>query len=130
MSVVALAARIPLRYRYLLAGVNIGVLWMIGDGPVWQHAITLTIVLVVGPPVINLLRSKLVEDRGQPRMSLARLSAGKALLVILAMTGTWALEPVVAQPKVVVGLALVVTVAVLGPLLHPRMLVANRRSDQ
>ena len=47
MSVVALAARIQLRYRYLLAGVNIGVLWMIGDGPVWQHAITLTIVAVL-----------------------------------------------------------------------------------
>jgi len=48
-----------------------------------------------------------------------RFSAAKAILVILAMLVNRLLEPVRSHPQLVTGIALVVAVATLGPLLHP-----------
>jgi hypothetical protein len=123
------AAAVPLRARYLIAGLFMGGFWSLSTGPLVNQAVGLLLAVAVLPPVIHVARSRMAaqqEPSHRPRMSLTRLTLGKVVVVALAMTATWLLGPSSSYAHPVVGLALIATVATLGPLLHPRMLVHPR----
>jgi len=122
----AAAAAVPIRVRYLLAGLTMGGTWAFLNTPLPQRALSMSLLFLVAPPVLHVLRAHLTrgQDRSlQPRASLTRFFGAKAVLVALALTGTWLLQPITPQAPLLIGAALVATVGVLGPLLHSRMLV-------
>ncbi|MGW4123412.1 hypothetical protein [Nocardia sp. NPDC004711] len=110
---------------YLLAGVTVGLLWVLQTGPLWEHGLRLGVVLLVVPTAAHLIRQRWAAGKPTtaPRISLRRLSAAKAALVAAAMTATWLLEPMLPEVRRLVGLALALTIAVGGPLLHRHLTV-------
>ncbi|MET8878202.1 hypothetical protein [Nocardia sp. NPDC004604] len=110
---------------YVLAGVTVGLLWVLQTGPLWEHGLRLGVVLLVVPTAAHLIRRRWTASKPitVPRLSLPRLSAAKAALVAAAMIATWLLEPMLPEVRRLVGLALALTIAVGGPLLHRHLTV-------
>jgi hypothetical protein len=122
----ALVVKVPLRVRYLLVGLIMGGTWAFQHGPLWRRAVVMALLTLAGPPVLHWLRSRLARGREWThgrRASFVRFFGMKAILVSCAVVGTWLLQPVTPSAGLAVGLALAVTVAALGPILHPRLLV-------
>ncbi|WP_189264959.1 hypothetical protein [Streptomyces fuscichromogenes] len=105
---------------------TIGALWLVQSGPLWQHALRLSLIVLVVAPLAHLVQSRR-RSRGEqshgPRPSLPRLVAAKIALLVIAVIGTWLLTPVLPHTEIVVTLAVAVIIAVLGPVLHPYMLL-------
>ncbi|MEU6586897.1 hypothetical protein [Nocardia sp. NPDC046763] len=111
---------------YLLAGVVVGLLWVVQTGPLWEHGLRMAVVLLVVPTAVHLIRRRWAA--GKPatvhRISLPRIAVAKAVLVIAALTVTWLFEPSLPRIHYLGGLALTVTIAAGGPLLHRHLLTA------
>jgi hypothetical protein len=124
--ILATLARVPVGVRYLLAGLTMGCTWAFLNTPLPQRAISMALLFLVGPPVLHGLRSYLTrgQDRSvHPRASLVRFFGAKAVLVIGALVGTSLLQPVSPHAPLLIGVALTATVGILGPRLHPRLLI-------
>jgi hypothetical protein len=130
-GVLALVARVPLQVRYILVSLIMGGTWAFQHGPLWRRAVVMALLTLVGPPVLHWVRSRLIrggERAHRPRASFIRFFGAKAILVSFAIAGTWLLQPVTPDAGLVVGLVLAATVATLGPILHPRMLIHPPRT--
>ncbi|MGH4002145.1 MAG: hypothetical protein ACRDTJ_32290 [Pseudonocardiaceae bacterium] len=129
---VVLVTRTPLRVRYVAVGLTIGFTWGVQGGLLWQRPVIMSAVLLVVPPLLHLARARLIQARQRPdrtQASLLRFTVAKADLVVLAIFATWSLQPVTSYAELLVGAALAITVATLGPVLHPHMLVRSGEPD-
>ena len=123
------------RLRYLVIGLVLGAAWSWNSAlPPWSHALRLGLLLLVVPPLFLLARRTWASRRPgfDPTASTAHLRgwvAAKLVLVVVALALQVLLErwltPTVAVD--VVGLLLVATVAVAGPLVHERLVAGWRR---
>lgn len=115
-----------IRLAYLLAGIGIGASWATQNEPLWQHALRLALILLVGLPLLRLILGRLRARRGdaaRPHFSLIRFTAAKLGLVLASTAATLLLDPVTAHARPTVGILIIVAVAALGPALHPRLFV-------
>jgi hypothetical protein len=120
----------PPRAIYPALGLLLGATWALSSGePLWQHAAkTLALVLTV-PFAIGWLRARRYRRKGAsggPELSVPRLVTAKLSLVAAALIVNWALAGRVAGADYIVAAALLATVALLGPRVHPRLLRAAR----
>ncbi|MEV4015150.1 hypothetical protein AB0J35_32085 [Nonomuraea angiospora] len=131
-KVVALVATIPLRVRYLVVGLPLGLAWGVQGGPLWQRAAIMSVVLLVAPPLLHLARVRMTRAQprpDRPHASLLRFTVAKAILVALAIFATWLLQSVTAYAEIIIGVAMAATVATLGPVLHPSLLISPRKPE-
>ncbi|WP_040691486.1 hypothetical protein [Nocardia vinacea] len=123
---------IPLPVRYLVAGLGFGLGWIGQIGPLWVRALVMSMLLLVVPLLLHLVRVRMV--RAQPRSdgahgSLFRFTVAKAILVVLVVFASWSLQSVTSWADIILGGAMAAIVAALGPVLHPLMLTRPREPE-
>ncbi|MDI3404070.1 hypothetical protein [Streptomyces cavernicola] len=110
-----------LRLAYAAAGLLIGGAWLYGrDMPLWEHALRLCVIVVVVPPVLHLIRSRLRRYSADRHLPLRRLVVAKVLLVAAAVAVELVLDPLTAWASFVTAAALAAVVAVGGPTWHQK----------
>jgi hypothetical protein len=120
------AGPVPLRVRYLALGLLMGGIWAWnGSTPLWVHAVKLVGLMAIVTMLVRLVRQRRAARAGiraKPQLSVPRVLAVKASLVLAAMIVSWLLDGRVSHAYLVVATGLLVVVALLGPRLHPRLL--------
>jgi len=115
------------RIGYAALGLIAGGLWLLGSGdPLWLHALRVLAIVLVVPAVASRLAAAVARRRGQQKtetLSVGRLVAIKAGLVIVAIAVTGLLGSRVAHLDLYLAAWLALTVAVGGPVIHHRLLV-------
>jgi hypothetical protein len=115
------------RISYAALGLIAGGLWLLGSGdPLWLHALRVLAIVLVVPAVASRLVAAVARRRGQQKtetLSVGRLVAVKAGLVIVAIAVTGLLGSRVAHLDLYLAAWLALTVAVGGPVIHHRLLV-------
>ena len=115
------------RISYAALGLIAGGLWLLGSGdPLWLHALRVLAIVLVVPAVASRLAAAVARRRGQQKtetLSVGRLVAIKAGLVIVAIAVTGLLGSRVAHLDLYLAAWLALTVAVGGPVIHHRLLV-------
>ena len=115
------------RISYAALGLIAGGLWLLGSGdPLWLHALRVLAIVLVVPAVASRLAAAVARRRGQQKtetLSVGRLVAVKAGLVIVAIAVTGLLGSRVAHLDLYLAAWLALTVAVGGPVIHHRLLV-------
>lgn len=115
------------RIGYAALGLIAGGLWLLGSGdPLWLHALRVLAIVLVVPAVASRLAAAAARRRGQQKtetLSVGRLVAIKAGLVIVAIAVTGLLGSRVAHLDLYLAAWLALTVAVGGPVIHHRLLV-------
>lgn len=115
------------RISYAALGLIAGALWLLGSGdPLWLHALRVLAIVLVVPAVASRLAAAVARRRGQQKtetLSVGRLVAIKAGLVIVAIAVTGLLGSRVAHLDLYLAAWLALTVAVGGPVIHHRLLV-------
>ncbi|MDI3390307.1 hypothetical protein QIS99_29550 [Streptomyces sp. B-S-A8] len=110
-----------LRLVYAAAGLLIGGAWAYGrDMPLWEHALRLCVIVVVVPPVLHLVRSRLRRRSAAQHLPLRQLVVTKVLLVAAAVVVELLLDPLTAWASFVTAAALAAVVAVGGPAWHQK----------
>ena len=115
------------RISYAALGLIAGGLWLLGSGdPLWLHALRVLAIVLVVPAVASRLAAAVARRRGQQKtetLSVGRLVAIKAGLVIVAIAVTGLLGSRVAHLDLYLAAWLALTAAVGGPVIHHRLLV-------
>ncbi|WP_194908864.1 hypothetical protein [Catenulispora rubra] len=114
-----------IRLRYLTAGTAIGAIWSLHTGSLWTHALRLAIVVLIAPPLIHLARKRHTTNGAKKpaeQLSILRLAAAKIALLGAAILGTWLLARTTPHAELIIGIAMLLIVASLGPILHPYLL--------
>ena len=115
------------RIGYAALGLIAGGLWLLGSGdPLWLHALRVLAIVLVVPAVASRLAAAVARRRGQQKtetLSVGRLVAIMAGLVIVAIAVTGLLGSRVAHLDLYLAAWLALTVAVGGPVIHHRLLV-------
>ena len=115
------------RISYAALGLIAGGLWLLGSGdPLWLHALRVLAIVLVVPAVASRLAAAVARRRGQQKtetLSVGRLVAIKAGLVIVAIAVTGLLGSRVAHLDLYLAAWLALMVAVGGPVIHHRLLV-------
>ena len=115
------------RIGYAALGLIAGGLWLLGSGdPLWLHALRVLAIVLVVPAVASRLAAEVARRRGQQKtetLSVGRLVAIKAGLVIVAIAVTGLLGSRVAHLDLYLAAWLALMVAVGGPVIHYRLLV-------
>ena len=115
------------RIGYAGLGLIAGGLWLLGSGdPLWLHALRVLAIVLVVPAVASRLAAAAARRRGQQQtetLSVGRLVAIKAGLVIVAIAVTGLLGSRVAHLDLYLAAWLALTAAVGGPVIHHRLLV-------
>jgi LmeA-like phospholipid-binding len=115
------------RIGYAALGLIAGGLWLLGSGdPLWLHALRVLAIVLVVPAVASRLAAAAARRRGQQQtetLSVGRLVAIKAGLVIVAIAVTGLLGSRVAHLDLYLAAWLALMVAVGGPVIHHRLLV-------
>ncbi|WP_086663663.1 hypothetical protein [Lentzea kentuckyensis] len=123
---------IPLRVRYLVAGLGFGLGWIGQLGPLWVRALVMSVVLLVVPVLLHFVRVRLIKVRLREdgrRGSLLRFTVAKAILVAFVVVTSWALQSVSPFADLIAGACMAAIVAILGPVLHSRMLTRPRAPE-
>ncbi|MDQ8701153.1 hypothetical protein RCO28_01450 [Streptomyces sp. LHD-70] len=108
-----------LRLAYAAAGLLIGGAWVYGRNmPLWEHALRLCLIVVVVPPVLHLVRSRIRRRPAAQHLPLRQLVVAKVLLVVAAVAVELLLDPLTAWASFVTAAALATVVAVGGPPWH------------
>ncbi|MFE7112801.1 hypothetical protein ACFU98_38345 [Streptomyces sp. NPDC057575] len=108
-----------LRLAYAVAGLLIGGAWAYGrDTPLWEHALRLGVIVVVVPPIVHLVRSRLRRRPTTQHLPLRQLVVAKVLLVVAAVVVELMLDPLTAWASFLTAAALTAAVAVRGPIWH------------
>ncbi|WP_405771913.1 hypothetical protein OHU34_42530 [Streptomyces sp. NBC_00080] len=119
---------------YAVLGVLMGGLWAVNHGAsLWEHTERLLLVALIVPPLLERLRMRRRRRlglEGEPRVSLLRLTLLKVGVVALALAATWLLRGHVAGADYWTAAGMAVLVAVVGPVLHPSMIVRESRSPR
>ncbi|MWA14636.1 hypothetical protein [Streptomyces sp. BA2] len=110
-----------LRLAYATAGLLIGGAWAYGkDMPLWEHALRLCVIVVVVPPALHLVRSRLRRRSAARHLPLRQLVVAKVLLVAAAVVAELLLDPLTAWASFITAAALAAVVTVAGPTWHRR----------
>ena len=111
----------PPRRLYLIIGLVIGAVWFFrGDAPAWEHALRAVILLVVALPAAQLLLvRRFASSQTQVHLRHVRIIVAKLTLVAAALIAQVVLEAAALRASLVVGIGIAVTVATVGPKLHP-----------
>lgn len=125
-----------IRWPYLAIGTILGVLWVVQrDIPYGEHMLRTGSALVVIPPIAHLIRHRVHRHRGHSsptRISLPRLVFAKLALMGVAFALDWVLGELLGHSLLAIdlllGAGIIATIALLGPLLHPRFVVSSRRA--
>lgn len=121
--------RAPVRIRYAAVGLVLGGAWLWnGDLSPWVHALRLLVVVLVAFPVARWAHARYLRWRGSEagsRPHLWGLVVAKVLLVAIALVIELALEQWLGRTAAtaVAAAAILVVVAVGGPLVHERLVV-------
>lgn len=124
--------RLPREVRlgvgYLFAGLPLGALWMAhaGDTP-WQHAVRLVVLMAVVMGVSSVVR-RVAARQGRPvaHPPVGKFLIAKGTLVLAAVAAGYVLDGRIANVDMWIGLGLVFTVAVGGPIVHPWLTAPTR----
>ncbi|MFE9687239.1 hypothetical protein [Streptomyces sp. NPDC006285] len=121
----------PLVVRYLILGLIMGGLWAWHAGaPLWEHAVRLLALLLIGPPLLHRARARRRRRlglEGEPRLSLVRLTLLKLWLVALALLAAWVLNDRLSGADYWIAGGLTVITTVFGPPAHPHLIVTTDR---
>jgi hypothetical protein len=122
----------PVWPRYLIIGLVIGGLWIAHrDEPLWEHAARTLLILLIVPPILHVVLSRLRARRGvraNPsgmRLSLIRLVSFKACLLVIGLGIEALIQPAVPNADLITAVFLVISVTVFGTMLHPHFLVPD-----
>ena len=120
------AVRPAVRARYCLLGLLAAGMWLWSSGqPLWLHALRILAILLVVPAVAGRVTAAAARRRGTDpgeMISIARLVAFKAVLVVIAGTATLLLRAHVAHLDLWVAAWLALMLAFGGPAIHHRLL--------
>jgi hypothetical protein len=123
----ARARDVPIRVRYLALGLIMGGIWAANHGaPLWEHVVKLLILTLAVPPLLHVVRTRRRRRQGlgeEARLSFPRLIGLKVSLVACALIAAWLLGDRVTGADFLIAGGLGLTVALLGPRLHARLLI-------
>jgi Kef-type K+ transport system membrane component KefB len=113
--------------RYAVLGLIAGGLWLWGSGdPLWLHALRMLAIVLIIPALASRLNAAVARRHGKQRtetISVGRLVAIKAGLVIVALAVTALLGSRLAHLDLYVAAWLALTLALGGPAIHHRLLI-------
>jgi hypothetical protein len=113
--------------RYAVLGLIAGGLWLWGSGdPLWLHALRMLAIVLIIPALASRLNAAVARRHGKQRtetISVGRLVAIKAGLVIVALAVTALLGSRLAHLDLYVAAWLALTLALGGPAIHRRLLI-------
>jgi len=112
---------------YLVAGLIMSGVWAYNAGaPVWEHAVRFGFLLfVIAPILFELYRRRMrTVAPDEPYIGFFRAMGAKACLLGVALGASALLTPSMGDTAdYLVAAGIVVTFALAGPRLHPRLLV-------
>lgn len=122
------------RVRYCLLGLLVAGMWLWSSGqPLWLHALRILAILLVVPAVAGSVVAAVARRRGRDpgeMISVARLVAFKAVLVVVAGAATLLLRAHVAHLDLWVAAWLALMLAFGGPAIHQRLLKGAPRPSR
>ena len=128
------AVRPAVRARYCLLGLLAAGMWLWSSGqPLWLHALRILAILLVAPAVAGRVTAAAARRRGTDpgeMISVARLVAFKAALVVVAGAATLLLRAHVARLDLWVAAWLALMLAFGGPAIHHRLLKGPPRPSR
>ena len=109
-----------------MLGLIAGAVWLSSSGqPAWMHALRIGAVLLIVPAVAQRLVGAIARRHGRggrEMVSVRRLVAAKAVLIVLALAATMALQGHVAGLDWYVAGWLALTITFGAPVIHHRLL--------
>jgi len=117
------------RIDYLITGLIMGGMWALNAGePLLARALRPLLVITTITVLLHIPRSR--RPRGanpanSPRISLSRQFASRVVLILLATVASLLLRPRVTDADDYIAVGLGLTVVLLGPLAHRRLLVTQ-----
>ena len=109
-----------------MLGLIAGAVWLSSSGqPAWMHAVRIGAVLLIVPAVAQRLVNAIARRHGRggrEALSVRRLVASKAVLIVIALAVTMVLQGHVAGLDWYVAGWLVLMITLGGPVIHHRLL--------